>query len=46
VNATEVAREAAIGLRQAIAMNTPKAVELWLEVVDDSTEPARQVRPL
>jgi magnesium transporter len=46
VNTAEVAREATIGLRQAIAMNTPKAVELWLEVVDDSTERARQVARL
>jgi magnesium transporter len=43
VNTTEVARGTAISVRQAIAMNTPKAVELWLDVVDDPTERARQL---
>jgi hypothetical protein len=46
VNTTEVARGAAISVRQAIAMNTPKAVELWLDVVDDPTERARQLARL
>jgi magnesium transporter len=46
VNTTEVARGAAISVRQAIAMNTPKAVELWLDVVDDPTERARQLAGL
>ena len=46
MNTTEVARGAAISVRQAIAMNTPKAVELWLDVVDDPTERARQLARL
>lgn len=35
MSATNVAGDAAISLRQAIAMATPKAIELWLDVVDD-----------
>ena len=41
-----VARGAAISLRQAVAMQTPKALELWLDVVDDRTDRAHQVTAL
>jgi magnesium transporter len=46
VNTTEVARGAAISVRQAIAMNTPKAVELCLDVVDGLAERIRQMARL
>jgi magnesium transporter len=39
-------RDATIGLRQTVALNTPKAVELWLEVTTDSDERERQLAAL
>lgn len=39
-------RDATIDLRQTVALNTPKAVELWLEVVTDSDERERQLAGL
>ena len=39
-------RGAAITLRQAIDMQTPKAVELWLDLVDDPAERASQLTRL
>ena len=38
---TDLARGDAISLRQAIGMQTPKAIELWMNVVDDPTEQFR-----
>lgn len=35
-----------IDLRHAIAIGTPKAVELWLDLVDDPVERADQIRAL
>jgi magnesium transporter len=43
---TEVARGGRISMRQVITMNTPKAVELWLDVVDDPVHRARQLARL
>lgn len=43
---TEAVQQAALTLRQAIAMDTPKAVEVWLEVVDDPGERVRQLAKL
>ena len=40
MSATNVADDAAISLRQAIDMQTAKAIELWLDVVDDPAERA------
>ena len=40
---TQLDPDAAISLRQAIAMATPKAIELWLDVVDDPAERAYQL---
>lgn len=39
-------RDATIDLRQTVASNTPKAVELWLEVTTDSDERERQLAAL
>jgi magnesium transporter len=39
-------QESTLGLRSAIGMGTPKAVELWLEVVDDPEERSRQIAAL
>jgi magnesium transporter len=46
VNTTDVARGTAINVRKAIATNTPKAVELWFDAVDDPAERARQLARL
>lgn len=43
---TNVTPGAAIGLRQAIDMQTPKALDLWLDVVDDKADRIRQVAAL
>jgi magnesium transporter len=43
---TESVQESALTLRHAVAMDTPKAVELWLEVVDDPAERVRQLARL
>ncbi len=40
---TQLDPDAAISLHQAIAMATPKAIELWLDVVDDPAERAYQL---
>jgi magnesium transporter len=45
LSTTAVAR-AAISLRQAIDMQTPKAIELWLDVIDDKADRAHQVAGL
>lgn len=39
-------RDATIDLRQTVALNTQKAVELWLEVVTDADERERQLAAL
>jgi magnesium transporter len=46
LSTTDTARAAAISLRQAIDMQTPKALELWLDVVDDPAERTHQVARL
>ncbi len=46
MSTTDTARAAAISLRQAIDMQTPKALELWLDVVDDPAERTYQVARL
>jgi magnesium transporter len=40
---TQVVPQATLSLRQAIAMDNPMAVELWLDVVVDPAERTRQV---
>jgi len=46
MSTTDVARESAISLRQAIHMQNPKAIELWLDVVDDPAERTYQLSRL
>jgi magnesium transporter len=46
MSTTSVARGAAISLRQAVDMQTPKALELWLDVVKDPADRSRQVMSL
>src|ERR1700754_5060442 len=46
LSTTDAARAAAISLRQAIDMQTPKALELWLDVIDERVERAHQVTGL
>ena len=43
---TSATTGAAISLRHAIQMQTPKAIELWLDVVDDKADRAHQVAAL
>jgi magnesium transporter len=46
MSATNITREDAISLRQAIGMQTPKAIELWVDVVDDPAERTYQLSRL
>jgi magnesium transporter len=46
MNPTDLVRGTAISLRQAVDMHTPKAIELWLDVVDEPAERAHQVTGL
>ena len=46
MSTTDVARDSAISLRQAIHMQNPKAIELWLDVVDDPAERTYQLSRL
>jgi magnesium transporter len=46
VSKADLAPGAAISLRQAIDMQTPKALELWLDVVDDKADRIHQVAGL
>jgi magnesium transporter len=46
MSTTDVARDSAISLRQAIHMQNAKAIELWLDVVDDPAERAYQLSRL
>ncbi len=46
MSSTDVARDTAISLRQAIQMQNAKAIELWLDVVDDPAERAYQLSRL
>ena len=46
MSTADVARDAAISLRQAIEMRNGKAIELWLNVVDDPAERTYQLARL
>ena len=46
MSTADVARDAAISLRQAIEMRNAKAIELWLDVVHDPAERAYQLARL
>lgn len=46
MSTTDIARGATITLRQAVDMQTPKALELWLGVVDDPADRAHQITAL
>jgi magnesium transporter len=46
MSTTDVARDSAISLRQAIHMQNAKAIELWLDVVDDPAERTYQLSRL
>ncbi len=46
MSSADVAREAAITLPQAIQMENLKAIELWLDVVDDQAERTYQLSRL
>ena len=46
MSSADVARDAAITLPQAIEMENVKAIELWLDVVDDQAERTYQLSRL
>jgi magnesium transporter len=46
MSTTDVARDSAISLRQAVQMQNMKAIELWLDVVDDPAERTYQLSRL
>ncbi len=46
MSTTDVAHGATFSLRQAVDMQTPKALELWLDAVDDPADRAHQVTAL
>jgi len=46
MSSTTASRLVSMDIRQAVAMDNPKAIELWLDVVEDPVDRARQLAKL